>query len=112
MSWISRLPPGAEQLPTASAFNRRVLDIMAVFNVVTQAVLVTLLLLGERGHGVLPLAGGAAVAMFLLAYFYGRWLLPVLRRRHVLALIVFKELAVMVVLGLVAALAALLHWLF
>lgn len=94
----------ADRLPAVSAFNRRVLDVLVVLNVITQACLVVVLLVDTYGSKAAPVAGGATVAMFLLAYFYARWLVPVLDRRHVLAVLLVKEVAVILFLGLTVGL--------
>lgn len=104
MPLMPRLEKYADRMPAVSAFNRRVLDVLVVMNVVTQAVLVLLLVVDTYGTKAAPVAGGATVAMFLLAYFYARWLLPVLDRRHVLAVLLVKEMAVILFLGLAAGL--------
>jgi len=109
---LPNLPAQIERLPAASAFNRRVLDALAALNVVTQAFLVVLIFMGAQGASVLPVAGGATVAMFLLAYFYARWLVPVLDRRHVLAVLLIKEVAVIAWLGLAAGTVWLLSLVF
>lgn len=94
----------ADRLPAVSAFNRRVLDVLVILNVITQGCLVLLLVVDTYGTQAAPVAGGATVAMFLLAYFYARWLLPVLDRRHVLAVLLVKEAAVLLFVGLAAGL--------
>ena len=104
MPWMPRLPDHVERMPAASAFNRRVLDVLVILNVVTQALLVLVLMAGAYGARAAPVAGGATVAMFLLAYFYARWLVPVLDRRHILAILLLKEVAVIFFLGLVVGL--------
>ena len=74
-------------------------------------ILVLLLMMGPAGADVAPLAGGAVVALFLLAFLYGRWLLPGLKGRQVLALVLFKELAVALLLGFIFGLIVLIRFL-
>ncbi len=87
------------------------LDILAVINVVAQIVLVVLLLMGADGARVAPIAGGASVALFMLMYFYGRWMFPFIKGWHVLVVILLRELGVFVLLGLAVGLTMLIRWL-
>ncbi len=107
---FSRLISRSGDLPATSTFSRWVLDVLVVFNVITQAILVVVLLLGRMAASTTPIAGGAALAMFLLAYFYVRWLVPVLNRRQTLVVLMVKELAMLLLLGMAAGLVALVRW--
>ena len=87
------------------------LDVLAAFNAVAQAVLVIVLFMGAAGAKVAPIAGGAVVALFLLMYFYGRWMLPFLKGRHVLLVVLVRELGVFILVGLAVGVTLLIRWL-
>lgn len=72
---------------------------LVVFNVVAQGLLIWLLLLGSLGAGAAPVAGGSVVALFMLLFFYGRWLYPFLRVRQILGVLLLKELGVVLLLA-------------
>jgi hypothetical protein len=91
------LPAGS--FPTVTRWTRMGLDLLVVFNVVAQAVAVAVLLLGREGAPVAPLAGGAVVALFLLMFFYARWMFPGLKARYLLTVVLLKELGVMILVG-------------
>lgn len=86
-------------------------DLLVVINVVAQALTVAVLLLGQRGGGAAPVAGGASVALALLLYFYTRWMFPLLATRHILAVMVLKEVGVILLFAVAAGGAALVQWL-
>ncbi len=102
--------PAGPNLSNHGVFHRWVLDVLVVFSLVTQVILVGVLVLGRQAASVAPLSVGAVVTMFLLAYFYARWLLPVLRPRQVLLLLLLKEVGLAVLLGLVVGAMALIRW--
>ncbi len=90
--------------PGSSKTLRLVLDLLVVFCVVTQAVAVLLILVGAYGSEAFPVAGGAVISMFLIAWFYTRWLFPMLDAKHVVAIIFMKELATIFILGVIIGL--------
>ena len=87
------------------------LAILVVINVVAQAVLVFVLLMGAQGVQVAPIASGAVVALFMLMYFYGRWMYAFLKGWQVLVLVLLKELGVFILLGLAVGVTMLIRWL-
>ena len=91
------IPAGS--FPVVTRWTRVGLDLLVVFNVAAQAVAVMVLLMGREGAQVAPLAGGAVVALFLLLFFYARWMFPRLKTRHLLAVVLLKELGVIVLVG-------------
>jgi len=86
-------------------------DVLVVVNVVAQGLTVAVLMLGERGRGAAPVAGGCSVALLLLLYFYTRWMFPFLRARHVLAVMALKELGVIVLIAVAVGVVVLVQWL-
>ncbi len=83
---------------------RRLLDVLVIFFVLTQVIFVLVILAGDFGKEVLPLSGGAVISMFLVSWFYARWLYPMLEARHILAILAIKEIAILLVCGLIAGL--------
>ena len=104
------IPAGS--FPTVTRWTRVGLDLLVVFNVVTQAVAVLVLLMGREGASVAPLAGGAVVALFLLMFFYARWLFPSLKTRHLLTVVMLKELGVMILVGFAVGVVLLIRLVF
>ena len=88
------------------------LDLLVIFNVVGQLIAVLVLLMGPQGAKILPVAGGALVALFLLMFFYACWMFPGLKKRHVLAVLALKELGIFTLLGIAVGLVILLRWIF
>ncbi|MBN2493919.1 MAG: hypothetical protein JXR96_04945 [Deltaproteobacteria bacterium] len=88
------------------------LNVLVLFNVVAQTSLVLMLALGSQGAGAAPVAGGAVVALFVLAVFYARWLFPTLGTGQIMLVLALKESGVLVLLGLAGGLVLLLRWLF
>jgi len=88
------------------------LNMLVVFNVITQIIAVCVVIIGNQGTQVAPIAGGAVVALFMLMYFYGCWMFPVLKRRHILFVLLLKELSILVLFGLAIGLVVLVRWLF
>ena len=111
MADTTKLPAGISSLPATSAFNRRILDVLVGFAVIAQVILVVMLMLGRQGASAAPIAGAATVVMVMLAYFYARWLWPILDRRHILALLLMKELGIFLLFGFVVGLVILVRWL-
>ena len=111
MADLTQLPTGNPSLPATSAFNRRILDVLVGFGVIAQVMLVVMLMLGREGASAAPIAGAATVVLVMLAYFYARWLWPILARRHILALLLLKELGIFLLLGFVVGLVSLVRWL-
>jgi hypothetical protein len=91
------IPAGS--FPTVTRWTRVGLDVLVVFNVVAQVLTFVVLLMGREGASVAPLAGGSAVALFLLMFFYARWLFPGLKTRHLLVVVLLKELGVVILVG-------------
>jgi hypothetical protein len=88
------------------------LDALVVFNVTAQAIAVVVLLAGQPALEAAPVAGGSVVALFLLLFFYARWMFPFLKTRHVLAIMLLKELGVAVLVGFAVGVVALIRWAF
>ncbi len=104
------LPAGS--FPTVTRWTRVGLDLLVVFNVVAQTLAVIVLLMGREGAPVAPLAGGAVAALFLLMFFYARWMFTGLKTRHLLTVIVLKELGVMILLGFAVGVVLLIRLIF
>jgi hypothetical protein len=105
-------PADMRVAPAASMtwFARFGLNMLVVFNVIAQAIAVCVFIMGSQGTQVAPIAGGAVVALFMLMYFYGRWMFPILKRRHTLYVLLLKELAILVLFGLAVGLVVLVRW--
>jgi len=102
------IPAGS--FPAVTRWTRVALDLLIVFNVVAQVVAIAVILMGRQGAAVAPLAGGSVVALFLLAFFYARWLLPGLKARHLLVMVLLKELGVVILVGFAVAVVLLIRW--
>jgi hypothetical protein len=109
--WSPFSQPG-DASPGLTRFARLGLDLLVVFNVVAQALTVVVLLMGRMGAEAAPVAGGATVALFLLMYFYARWMFPFLKARHILVVLLFKEAGVILLVGFAVAVVALIRWVF
>jgi hypothetical protein len=103
------IPAGS--FPVVTRWSRRGLDLLVVFNVVAQAVAVLVLFMGREGAPVAPLAGGAVVALFLLVFFYARWMFPGLKTRELLAVVLLKELGVFILVGFAVGVVLLIRFL-
>ena len=93
-----------------NTFSRWVLRVLVMLNVGAQGIFVIMLCLGEPALHTLPIAGGACVSLFLLMYFYSRWLFPQLRGRQIIALSMLMELSILVFLALALGLILLIRW--
>jgi hypothetical protein len=102
------IPSGS--YPTVTRLTRIGLDLLVVFNLAAQFVAVLVILMGREGAGVAPLAGGAVVALFLLVFFYARWMFPGLKARHLLAVVFLKELGVLILVGFAVGVVLLIRW--
>lgn len=91
------IPAGSS--PAVTRWTGVALDLLVVFNVIAQVVAIGVILMGRDGLSVAPLAGGSVVALFLLVFFYARWLLPGLKARHLLVMVLLKELGVVILVG-------------
>ncbi len=104
------IPAGSH--PAVTRFTRVGLDLLVGFNLVAQVVAVLVILLGPEGARVAPLAGGAVVALFLLVFFYARWMFPDLKARHILAVVLLKELGLTVLVGFAVGVVLVIRWAF
>lgn len=86
------------------------LDFLVVLNLVAQLIAVLVILMGREGIRLAPLAGGAVVALFILVFFYARWMFPGLKSRHLLAVVLLKELGVMILVGFAVGVVLLVRW--
>jgi len=104
------IPAGS--FPAVTRWTRVGLDVLVVFNVIAQVLMIGVLLLGRQGVSVVPLAGGSAVALFLLVFFYARWLFPGLKTRYLLAVVLLKELGVVIMVGFAVGVVLLIRLIF
>jgi hypothetical protein len=104
------IPAGS--FPTVTRWTRVGLDLLVVFNVIAQVLTIGVLLMGREGAAVAPLAGGAVVALFLLMFFYARWMFPGLKTRHLLAVVLLKELGVVILVGFAVGVVLLIRLIF
>lgn len=104
------IPAGS--FPTVTRWTRVGLDLLVVFNVVAQVLTIGVLLLGREGASVAPLAGGAVVALFLLMFFYARWMFPGLKTRHLLTVVLLKELGVVILVAFAVGVVLLIRLIF
>ena len=104
------IPAGS--FPTVTRWTRVGLDLLVVFNVVAQVLIIGVLLMGKAGASVAPLAGGSVIALFLLMFFYARWMFPGLKTRHLLAVVMLKELGVVILVGFAVGVVLLIRLIF
>jgi len=104
------IPAGS--FPVVTRWTRVGLDLLVVFNVVAQVMAIGVILMGKGGLTVAPLAGGAVVALFLLVFFYARWMFPGLKTRHLLAVVLLKELGVVIMIGFAVGVVLLVRLVF
>jgi len=104
------IPAGS--FPAVPRWTRVGLDLLVVFNVIAQIVAIGVILMGKGGLTVAPLAGGSVVALFLLVFFYARWMFPGLKARHLLVVVLLKELGVVVLVGFAVGVVLLIRLLF
>jgi hypothetical protein len=97
-------------LTAAGQVARIGLELLAIINLVAQGLSIVLVIVGGEGLALLPMTFGAVVALFLLYVFYLRWLFPFIQLRHVLILILLKELSWLVLLSFIFGVIVLLYW--
>ena len=91
-------------------FIRWGLEILVLFNVVAQGLTAVLAFTGMEGVDVLPLAFGSTVALFLLMFFYLRWMFPQLGSKQVLFVIALKELSLFILFSILFMIVVLIYW--